>query len=210
MFDCFLHRKFTFDLYYGIKHIMKEEILDEQLAVKYLAGDEKALEILIGRYLRYVYNFIARFIGERKEAEDLTQEVFLRVWKNIKKFDRKRSFKTWLFSIARNICIDYFRRRKRAVPVDFYDKEGMSLVAGKIDSLPFILTLEKKGLAEELNEVLTKLPEIYRGALSLYYRQQMTLREIAEFLKEPLNTVRSRHRRGLSLLRKLWEESFEG
>lgn len=182
---------------------MQEGILDEKLAVRYLEGDDRAFEVLIRRYLKYVYNFIARRIGDRKEAEDLTQEVFLRVWKNLKSFDREKSFRPWLFSIARNICIDYFRRRKAALPTDFYDQEGLALIGGKNNDLPFYPDLEKKGLAEEIGAALPRLPEIYRRAIFLSYQEGMTLREIAEFLKEPLNTARSRHRRGLGLLRKV-------
>ncbi|MFA6919366.1 MAG: sigma-70 family RNA polymerase sigma factor, partial [Patescibacteria group bacterium] len=88
------------------------EYLDEQLVQQYLSGDEKSLEVLIQKYLKPIYNFVYRYVGDMANAEDLTQEVFVKVWKNIKKFDRKKSFKTWIFCIAKNTAFDYLRKKK--------------------------------------------------------------------------------------------------
>ncbi len=85
---------------------------DENLVTDYLKGDKKALEILIGRYLKPIYNFLYRYTGDVAEAEDITQEAFVRAWKNIRKFDRNKKFKTWIFGIAKNAAIDFLRKKK--------------------------------------------------------------------------------------------------
>jgi len=87
------------------------ERLDSQLIADYLKGDEKSLEILFGRYLKPIYSFVYRFVGEGQEVEDVVQDIFLKVWRNLKKFDRSRSFKTWIFSIAKNTAIDYLKKK---------------------------------------------------------------------------------------------------
>ncbi len=71
--------------------------LDEKLIADYLAGDEQSLELLIKQYLKPIYSFVSRYVGNGQEAEDITQEVFVRVWRSLKKFDQTKSFKTWVF-----------------------------------------------------------------------------------------------------------------
>lgn len=88
-------------------------IADEILIKKYLQGDEKSLEILIQRYLKPIYSFIYRFIGNKQDAEDVTQEVFVKAWRNFKKFDQEKKFKTWIFSIAKNTAIDFLKKRRQ-------------------------------------------------------------------------------------------------
>ncbi len=88
---------------------------DQKLIANYLAGDEKSLEILINRYLRPIYSFVYRHVGNGEVAEDITQEVFVKVWRNLKKFDQNKSFKTWIFTIAKNTSFDFFKKKK-AIP----------------------------------------------------------------------------------------------
>lgn len=85
---------------------------DEQLVVSYLKGDEKALEILIKRYLKLIYSFAFRFVSNSQEAEDIAQEVFIKMWRNLKKFDKNKKFKSWIFSIAKNTCLDTMKKKK--------------------------------------------------------------------------------------------------
>ena len=85
---------------------------DEQLVARYLRGDEKSLEFLIQQYLKPIYSFVYKYVGNPQEAEDITQEVFVRMWKYIKKFDQRKKFKTWIFSIAKNAAIDFLRKKK--------------------------------------------------------------------------------------------------
>ncbi len=181
-----------------------ENTSDEQLVTSYLRGDSDALNFLIERYLRRIYNFAARYIGNAKEAEDLTQEIFLKIWKGLKKFNSQKSFKTWLFSIARNVCIDYLRRKKTPVfsALENDDSENFS---DKIidESSSIVEKINKQELRREMNKYLMQLSEVNRSVLILHYNQQLAFREIAKMLDESLDTVKSRHRRALIYLRKI-------
>jgi len=185
---------------------------DEQLVKNYLQGENNALSVLIERYLLYVYNFVIKQIGDKKEAEDLTQEVFLRVWKNLKKFDPDKNFKAWLFSIARHACIDYWRRKKipvfSALERDDSDKNFEETIIDESESV--IENINRQELAQEMEEYLKQLSEANRTVLILHYSQQMTLQEIADLLGEPIDTIKSRHRRGLLYLRRLIAQSKNG
>ena len=181
------------------------DLSDEQLAAVYLAGKEEALEILIKRYFKRVYNFLVRFVGNAKEAEDLTQEVFLKIWGNLKKFDQRKSFKVWLWRIVRNTGIDHLRRKKIIVFSELANGEDSESFSEKIadESESIIAKIAKRELAETINDHLAKLSEQNRAVLLLRYNQQMTFQEIADLLKEPMDTVKSRHRRELLYLKRM-------
>ncbi len=178
---------------------------DQQLIASYLAGDEKSLEILIHSYLKPIYSFVLRYVGNEQEAEDITQEVFVRAWRNLKKFDQKKKFKTWIFSIAKNASID-FLKKKKAIPFsEFENEKGQNiLVETLINPAPLPDKLfEQSSVGEILNTVMNHLTSKYRMVLFLRYNDHFTFREIAEALGEPLNTIKSRHRRALIQLKKL-------
>lgn len=181
------------------------DLSDEKLVSTYLAGDEKSLEFLIRRHFKAVYNFTAKFIGDRKEAEDLTQEIFLKIWKNLKKFDQTKNFRVWLFRIARNACVDHLRRKK-AIVFSALDESRENNLA---DNLPdpgesIIERISRREFEEEINKALKNISEAGRTVLLLYYGQQMTFQEVADLLGEPMDTVKSRHRRALIALRKIF------
>ncbi|MFA6304404.1 MAG: sigma-70 family RNA polymerase sigma factor [Patescibacteria group bacterium] len=182
---------------------------DEQLAAAYLQGDAVALETLIKHYLKPIYGFVFRFVGNRSDAEDITQEVFLRVWRSMKKFDLKRSFRPWLYAIAKNVVIDWLRRKKilSAAQLSLTEEDEDLL-----DNLPDVgplpdEVLDQQFLAQELDRLLTELPVKYKTVLVLYYQSDFSLPEIAGILKKPLNTVKSWHRRGLLNLRQLVDKN---
>lgn len=178
---------------------------DPQLISQYLSGDEKSLELLIQRYLQQIYIFVYRLVGDSAVAEDLTQEIFVRVWKNIKKFKRDKNFKTWIYRVARNAAID-FLRKKKAIPLSVFENEdGENFL---LDNLPDESALpselfQRKELANDIAAAMRKLPSLQMAVLSLYFESELNFREISEITKEPLDTVKSRYRRGLASLRKL-------
>ncbi len=178
---------------------------DEQFIAEYLSGDEKSLEILFGRYLKPVYSFVFRYLGTRQDAEDVTQDVFVKAWRNLKKFDQNKSFKTWLFSIAKNSCLD-FLKKKKAIPFsDFENEEGENVLTETLvdpSPLPHEL-LEKADIVQMLNYAMEKLSPKYRMILFLRYNDHFNFQEIADVLGESINTVTSRHRRALIKLKEL-------
>ncbi len=178
---------------------------ETQLITKYLAGDEESLETLIKCYLKPIYSFVCRYIRSSQDAEDITQEVFVKVWRNLKKFDKNKSFKTWIFSIAKNTSIDWLRKKKAIPFSNFENEEGKNLLTKTLaDPAPLPnKVLERAGIAEILNVAINRLNPKYRMVLFLRYNDHFNFREIAEVLDEPLNTIKSRHRRALILLKKL-------
>lgn len=192
-------------------------VSDQELVLNYFNGDLESLEILIRRYLKPIYSFVCRYIGNKQDAEDVTQVVFVKVWRNLKKFDREKSFKTWIFSIAKNSCIDFLRKKKTISFSEFsargetspsWGEENEKGKNGLTDALtdPHPLPqelLEKADMAQMLTSVMDNLSPKYRMVLFLRYNDHFTFREIAEALNEPLHTVKSRHRRALVMLREI-------
>jgi RNA polymerase sigma-70 factor (ECF subfamily) len=178
---------------------------DQQLVSDYLSGDEKSLEVLFGRYLKPIYSFTYRYVGGGQDAEDVTQEAFVKAWRNLKKFDQQKSFKTWIFSIAKNTALD-FLKKKKAIPFsEFENEDGENALTETLadpSPLPQEL-LEKADIVKILNAAIEKLSPKYRMVLFLRYNDHFTFREIAEILGESIDTIKSRHRRVLTMLRKL-------
>lgn len=181
---------------------------DQFLIEEYLQGNEKSLEILILTYLKPIYSFAYRYVGSAQDAEDITQNVFIKVWRHIKRFDQNKSFKTWVFTIAKNTAID-FLKKKKAIPFsEFENEEGENMITETLadpSPLPQEL-LEKAGMAQILNSAMEKLSPKYRMVLFLRYNDHFNFREIAESLGESLHTITARHRRALIKLREILAE----
>lgn len=181
------------------------EKTDIQLMADYLNKDENALKILIARYLKPVYVFVYTIVKNTQDSEDITQEAFVKMWKNIKKYDKEQVFKTWLFAIAKNTALDYLRKKKSFVFSDFEGQEENNIFANMfIDPSPlpdevFTLKEDKNFLSGLLNQIAAA----YKEVLLLRYNGQYTFAEIGQILGKPLDTVRSQHRRALMSLRKI-------
>ena len=93
---------------------------DKQLIQKFLNGSDEAFEELVGRYLKPIYNFLYQFTRDADSLDDLTQETFIKVWKNIRKFDQSKTFRVWIYSIAKNTAYD-FLKKKKTVPFSFFE-----------------------------------------------------------------------------------------
>ena len=91
------------------------EITDKQLIDDYLNGNDAAFALLVQRQINPVYNFVYRLVRNTQDAEDITQETFVKMWKNLKRYNQDQNFKTWLFTIARNTAIDSLRKKKSFV-----------------------------------------------------------------------------------------------
>ncbi len=181
---------------------------DEQLVVAYLAGQQDALEILFGRYMKTVYGFVYRLMGDTHAAEDVTQDAFVKAWKHLQRFDTNRKFKTWILQIAKNTAFDYLKK-KRAVPfseLDDLESDG-AFVDTIVDPAPIpSALLERADIVQTLTHVLEQLSPVSRAIMQLRYHDDMTFQEIAESIGEPMNTVKSRHQRALFMLRRLLSE----
>lgn len=181
---------------------------DQILIENYFNGDQEAFETLMQSYLKPIYNFAYRYTGDAAGAEDIAQEVFVKVWRNLKKFDRTKSFKTWIFVIAKNTALD-FLKKKKAVPFSaFNNEEGENIIIETLaDPAPLPPELfARKELAQMLERAMSLLAPKYREVLLLRYFEHFTFQEIADVLHEPLDTVKSRCRRACIMLKKTVEQ----
>lgn len=184
-------------------------IQDNHLIEKILEGDNAVYEVLLKKYLKPVYNFLRTFVGDPAVLDDLTQETFIKAWKNIRRFDRKRNFKTWLFAIAKNTAYDFFKKKKTIPFSSFFDEEGNNYLENMPDSqiLPDEL-LAAADIEKNFEKKLRELSGPYREILTLRYGEDFSLSEISEIIGVPYNTAKSRHQRALLALKKALMHPF--
>ena len=167
----------------------------ETLIQRCLRGDQAAWEQIVKQHWRKVFNVAYKFVGKHDEAEDLTQDIFLKIFKSLNTFDRRANFQTWLISISRNLCIDHYRSvRKERETID-RDVDANQLTPAAVDAGP-IAALEQRDRVTLLRQALAALPETLRTAVVMRDIQELSYQEIAERLKLPEGTVKSRINRG--------------
>jgi RNA polymerase sigma-70 factor, ECF subfamily len=183
---------------------MNQEYSDEEIISQWKDGNQEAFKELIERYTSSLYNFIIRFVGQ-ENTPDLVQEIFIKIWKKISSFDiSKASFKTWIFTVAKNTIVD-FLRKKKSIPFSDFENENKDFSENiKSEEILPDETLQKIQDSELLNKLLDKLPENYKTVLILHYQEEMTFDEIGKILEKPLNTVKSYHQRAIMNLRKMF------
>jgi RNA polymerase sigma-70 factor, ECF subfamily len=189
----------------GTRSVMshrEDELSDEQLMDR-LAGPEveAALSALYDRYSRTVFGVGLKLLGDRSLAEELVQEVFLRVWRSSRTFDPSRgSFSTWLYRVTRNIAMDLYRKRScRVHPVP----DGDSHISTTRDSSPGPQEIvDDSWLSWRISRALEELDVTHREVIELAYFQGLSQREISRQTGVPLGTVKTRTSSALKRLRK--------
>ena len=176
---------------------------DSQIVEDCLDGNTPSFELIVNRYLNQVYNFIYRLCGNREESNDISQDVFIKIWKNLGKFDSKQNFKTWIFTIARNATIDWLRKKRNILfsdldSEDFIFEENIADIEPLQDEL-----FQNKELKILLDNALNKLSFNYREVVLLHLVEGLTFEDISIVIKKPTNTVKSQYRRALIDLRKI-------
>jgi RNA polymerase sigma-70 factor (ECF subfamily) len=168
-----------------------------------LGGDQIAWEQIVRQHWRKVFNLAYKFVGRHDEAEDLTQDIFLKIFKALKTFDRRANFQTWLISISRNLCIDHYRSVRKERETMARDVDASILVPVSRERGPYG-ELEQVDLKHMIRVALAELPPTLRQAVVLRDLQEFTYQEIADQLGLPEGTVKSRINRGrLELARQL-------
>lgn len=177
---------------------------DSQVVERCLSGDEGAWENLIQSHTRRVYAICYRFVGRENEAQDLTQDVFLRVFKTLGSFrSGEGSFSVWLTRLTRNLLIDHYRRTKLERATDSIEDqlgvlEEKTALHGRTDGM-----LASREASEFLQAALQKLSPELREAVILRDLEELEYREIAKVLSVPEGTVKSRLNRGRSELARI-------
>ena len=182
---------------------------DPELVQGCLAGDERAYRDLIERYERQVFSVALRMVRVREDAEDLTQETFVRMFKALDRYDPTRPFPAWLLTIAARLSIDHLRRRRVKTVSLFRSEPGTDEER--------VVEIEDPGFGpEELavrgeeergaEALIGALPEHYRIVVVLRHQQGLSYEEIAEALRLPLGTVKARIHRARALLKERLEK----
>ena len=167
----------------------------EALIQRCLRGDQTAWELIVRQYWRKVFNVAYKFVGKHDLAEDLAQDIFLKIFKSLDTFDRRANFQTWLISVSRNLCIDHYRSvRKERETID-RDVDANELSPTSHDPGP-IAALEQRDRVLLLRRALVELPRTLRMAVVMRDIQEMSYQEIAVTLGLPEGTVKSRINRG--------------
>jgi RNA polymerase sigma-70 factor (ECF subfamily) len=172
-----------------------------------LAGDEKAYRELVELYQAQVFSICLRMVRRREDAEDLTQETFVRMFRALERYDPERPFVAWIITIASRLCIDHLRRR-RVSPVSLTQREPGSEETHEMDVPdPGFGPDEITSRSEEehqANALIQSLPEHYRIVVVLRHQQDLSYEEIAEALNLPLGTVKARIHRAREILKARW------
>lgn len=182
-----------------------------------IAGDAVAWEEIVQRYHRRIYNICYRFAGSADDAQDLTQEVFIRMYRTLNSYDVGRgAFMTWVTTLTRNLLVDHFRKTKHDRLTDSLDASASS----DPDAVPLGDRIPDEGPAPDtgvqsretrdvVHQALQKLSPELREAVILRDLQDMDYREIATVLKVPEGTVKSRINRGRAELGRLLQRTYK-
>ena len=181
------------------------EITDAELVRRCLDGDHGAWESIVRRYHQRLYNLAYRFTGRFDESEDLTQEIFLKVFRTLNSYKAESgALITWMVRVGRNHLIDHYRKFK----TERRQTDSLEVEYEKADENPSryaspMEALEKRELSQRIHRALLKIPEDLREAVILRDLEEFTYEEIADVLKLPLGTVKSRINRGRAELARL-------
>lgn len=179
---------------------------DSRLARKAQRGDRQAFEVILSRYQRPIFSFIYHFFQNPALCEDLTQETFLRAFRFIKSFRTSEKLSTWLFSIAKNLCIDELRRMRKGTTVDIDAVDPEELVAGSDPASDPVVASILLQEGEIVHRAVARLPEKYRTCIILFYFNELTYEEISRVMKISLSNTKILLFRGKRMLSEIYRE----
>ncbi|NLP46365.1 MAG: sigma-70 family RNA polymerase sigma factor [Epulopiscium sp.] len=177
---------------------------DYDIIQQCLSGDKNAFEELVNRYKNLVYSIILRMTNDTEEANDLAQEVFIKVYRNLDKYSPQYKFSTWIIRITTNLVIDHRRKQKQAtISLDNMIYEPVA------EGTP-----EESYLRQErrnaVQSILDQMPDMYRIPIILYHQQGLSYKEIADVIDEPLSKVKNRIFRARKMIKEEWLTMKEG
>ncbi len=180
---------------------------DEELAKRFLKGDESAFEQLVTRYSKPVFNFALNFLGDADDADEAAQLTFVQVYQSLPRARLDAPLKPWIYQIARNKCIDLWRSRKGVLSLSARDEQATDesdpLDVDPTDPNPLPEELaERRDLQQLLRKTINALPEKYRIAATLRYVNELSFAEIARAMDVPENTAKTYFQRAKKILRK--------
>jgi len=185
---------------------------DADLIARFLEGQVAAFNTLVWRWQDRLYNFVLRYVGNREEARDLCQQIFIRAYRSLSGLRDPERFSTWIYQIALNTCRDRLRQRQRhsSLSLDRFEEEhGQPHPAlERVDAQPppADAGMHEQDLRDLLSRALQAIPEEQRVVVVMKEYQNLKFTEIAAVLETPINTVKSRLYSGLKGLRKIFDQ----
>lgn len=148
----------------------------------------EAFEALLGLFKDKVFHLACSMLRNETQAEDMTQEIFLRIWKGLPSYAGQASLSTWIYTISRNTCLTELRKRAAHPSVSLHEPQ----IEAALETLPELQTHDRPaGVEMDVNQMLEQLPEKYRQVITLFYLEQKSYEEVAALLGLPLGTVKT-------------------
>ena len=187
----------------------ERKLEDKKLIDRALEGDENAFRSLLEKYRNLVFSIMLKMVRNKQEAEDLTQEAFMKAFASLASFNDEFAFSTWLMKIASNNCIDFLRKKKLKTysihePIQYKD-EKIEIEIPDHDPSPE-RTLLQSERSRMIEETINELPERYRYVIILRHKEEKSYEEIAEIMNLPLGTVKAQIFRAREILYKKLKE----
>ncbi len=170
-------------------------------------GDSDAFSSLVVKYYRGVYNLAYRLIGNQEDAMDITQEAFLRAYRNIDSFQLGKPFKPWIYRIARNVCIDRGRKLGRSLPEESLEGNVVTQVRASSPAPGPEQVYDNRELREILEGAIGQLDEGYRELIILFHLEGLSIKECSEITGLKGTVIKNRLYRGRQALRKILQEN---
>jgi len=187
-----------------------QHLSDEQLFTRFIAGQNQAFDELVNRYYKQIFRFLVRFTGRPHVAEDLIQDIFVKVYRSAQTFDPTKKFRPWLYSIAANRARDALRSASRVGRQIVLQHDGEQENVSLESLLPGAPSPPDQDMiaqetTEKVKRALTEMPEPLREILVLAYYDQISYKEIADILEIPLGTVKSRLHKAVVTFGEIWK-----
>ena len=190
-------------------NLSDKAILDYELVLSAINGDQKAFTELLGKYRDAIYFMLLKMVNNASDAEDLTIEAFGKAFKNLRQYTPSYAFSTWLFKIATNNCIDFIRKKRCNLisldqSDDEHDEASSSIQSGTPDPEEYLINKQKVLL---MQSVVAKLKPRYRRLIELRYFKEFSYDEIARELELPIGTVKAQLFRARELLLQIFNNT---
>ncbi|HET6996647.1 MAG TPA: sigma-70 family RNA polymerase sigma factor [Chitinophagaceae bacterium] len=179
---------------------------DSEIISKVLSGDQQAYAELVTRYQNYVFTLALRFTKNREDAEEVSQDIFIKAYRALADFKGNSKFSTWLYTIVNNTCITFLRKKK--LQTHSLDKEGVFEVADSQDSGLRANQVEQKSKIAMVNNAIKMLGADDAEIITLFYKSEQSLEEIAEILGLETNTAKVRLHRARTRLKEKMQQHF--
>ena len=188
------------------------QLSDEQIMLLFQSGNEKAYDILVARYKERLFHFVYRFVKSTEDAEDILQEVFLRLYRSRNAYSNIAKFSTWIFTIANNLTRSHYRKNSRKSNWSIEEAEESEVISIHLHAdssySPERITDSRLALGK-IKDALKNLPDEYSELLIMRELHEMSYQEISDSVGLPMGTVKSRINRGRIKLQMLFKDLYK-